>query len=135
VQFATCPRHHCATWHSDHAATRQPRVMTTWLTFQPVGLTPRGTLATWIMVHVATISCMDCDPRGRLWIVASATWQNAIFFFQKKKILKTTIYIYIYIYLHLFTQKYHKNIRTTFEIYHKHKIKLCTSIIINPTQQ
>jgi len=34
-----------------------------------------------------------------------------------------------------FFPKYHENIKTTFEIYHKHKFKLRTSIILNPKQQ
>jgi hypothetical protein len=75
-------------------------------------------LATSIIIHMAKV--------GR-WHFATwpgATWQ---FFFpppnpSKKKKKNHKIY---------FTQKYHKNIKTTFEIYHEHKIKLHKSIIKN----
>jgi hypothetical protein len=99
---------------------------------------PRGTLATRMILHVA-----NSQQRG-----SRSTWPQLaggilpcgklflffIFYFlqKKKKIKKKNPQKYHKIH---FMQKYHKNIMTTFEIYHKHKIKLHKSIIISPTQQ
>jgi hypothetical protein len=71
----------------------------------------RDRYATWIFLHVAY-----CWPRGLpyTWPQSAASILprgNFFFFFPPKK--------------------YHKNIKTTFEIYHEHKIKLHKSIINN----
>jgi len=83
-------------------------------------------------VQVATCHMEHATERQprviHTWLASQPRVFNSNFFFGKKNNPQKYHKIH-------FTQKYHKNIRTTFEIYHKHKIKLHKSIIISLTQQ